>query len=281
MAERLEISVRLPVVDVPAVAGVTGVDSDHHSRLVDQSPERIEPGVGGRGPAGWREGRSPLDADHAGVGGQDPFQLVHRRPDVDQGEHGGGEDALLVGVAPVVLQPPVERTERGHQRLGVVDQCLLHADPEGGEEQAPVQTLFVHDGQPRVAVPVLGTYRLQLPEQRPHVLGPRVAATEVLVEAAGLGHRVEQWVGDELVDRAAHQQPPPSVDLRPLHGPLGHLRIDVAGVGVGGLVVMVVGVEGDVVDRPTGPALLRGRISCVPRSAGKSFEPQYPEGVGP
>ena len=88
-----------------------------------------------------------------------------------------------------------------------------------------------------------------------------IAAAEVLVEAARLGHRVEGRVGDEPVDLAAHQQPLAAVDLGPLHGPLGHGRVDVAGVRVGRLVVVVVGVEGGVVDAAAG----RGR-----RPAGRS-----------
>jgi hypothetical protein len=131
---------------------------------------------------------------------------------------------------------------------GIAGQRLLHPHAQGGEEEAPVESLAVHDGQACVAVAVLGADGLELTEQGPHVLGLGVAAPEVLVEAARLGHRVEQGVGDESVDLPAHQQPLPAVDLRPLHGPLGHGRVDVAGVGVDRLVVVVVGVEGGVVD---------------------------------
>ena len=73
---------------------------------------------------------------------------------------------------------------------------------------------------------------------------PSLLAPEVVLEAARLGDRVERGVRDELVDLAAHQQALLAVDVGPLHAPLGHRGVDVAGERVLGLVVVVVGVEG-------------------------------------
>ena len=103
--------------------------------------------------------------------------------------------------------------------------------------------MFVHQRQPRVAVAVRGTDRLQFTEQRVQVRASWVAAAEVLVQRAGLADRVERRVGDEPVDLAADEQPLLAVELGPLNGALAVLRFDVAGEGVDGLVVVVVAVE--------------------------------------
>ena len=58
-------------------------------------------------------------------------------------------------------------------------------------------------------------HRLEVAEQRVHVLAPRVAAAEVLVERAGLGDRVERRVRDEPVDLPADEQALLAVDLAP------------------------------------------------------------------
>src|SRR5690606_15054183 len=69
-------------------------------------------------------------------------------------------------------------------------------------------------------------------------------AAEVVDQRAGFGHRVERRVRDEPVDLAADEEPLLAVDLGPAHAPALHPLVDVAGEGVGGLVVVVVGVEG-------------------------------------
>ena len=184
-----------------------------------------------------------LDADHPGVLGQDQLQLDHRRVDVDQADHGCSEDPVLVGVSPVFLQPQVECVKGRDQSLGVVVERLLHAHPKGGEEETALEPLLVHDSQPSLAVAVLGSDGFEIAKEGAHILRLGIPTTEVFVEAARLGHRIEGWVRDEPVDLAAHQQTLAAVDLGPLHGPLGHLRLDEAGEGVGSLVVVVVGVE--------------------------------------
>ena len=164
--------------------------------------------------------------------------------------HGRAEDALLVGEAPVLLQPPVEGPERGEQRGRVVEQRLLHADAEGGKEDRAAHALLVHQLQTGVAVAVLGVvaHRVEVAEELPDPLALGVAAAEVLVERARLRDGVEGRVGDEAVDLAADEQPLLAVDLTPLHRALGHARLGVAGEGVDRLVVVVVAVEDLEVD---------------------------------
>ena len=107
--------------------------------------------------------------------------------------------------------------------------------------------------------------RLQVAEHLLEVDAGLVAAPEVVLEAARPGDRVERGVGDELVDLPAHQQAPLAADLGPLHAPLGHLGLDVAGEGVLGLVVVVVGVERPEVERP-GPGVDHAGIVVAGRT---------------
>ena len=115
--------------------------------------------------------------------------------------------------------------------------------PSVGSRMRALHALLVHEREPRVAVAVSGTDRLQLAEQRIQVGALGVAAAEVLVERAGLAHRVERRVRDEPVDLAADEQSLPAVELGPLDGAFLVLRLDVAGERVDGLVVVVVAVE--------------------------------------
>jgi hypothetical protein len=58
-----------------------------------------------------------------------------------------------------------------------------------------------------------------------------------------MGSNVGRGVGDEPVDPLAHHEARLAADLDPLHGSLRQLRLDVAGEGIDGLVVVVVAVE--------------------------------------
>ena len=108
---------------------------------------------------------------------------------------------------------------------------------------AALHALLVHQLQPRVAVAVRRRDRLEFTEQRVQIGASRVAPAEVLVERAGLAHRIERRVRDEPVDLAADEQPLPAVELRPLDGALLYCGLDVAGERVHRLVVVVVAVE--------------------------------------
>ena len=149
--------------------------------------------------------------EEAGVVVERPLQLGFTRlVGVDQGEHGRGEDALLVGEAPVLVQPAVERPERGEQRRRVVDAAPAPCRRRGwagrSRRRMPCSSISCEAG---VAVAVLGVlaHRVEVAEQLPDVLALRVAAAEVLVERARLGDRVERRVRDEAVDLPADQQP--------------------------------------------------------------------------
>jgi hypothetical protein len=173
-------------------------------------------------------------------------RLGHRFAGVGEGDHRRRVEPAVAPVeAPVLVEPGVEGRERSVEGGDVAPQRLLHPDPQGGEQQRAIQTLLVEEGHPGVAVAIAGVAidGIQLAEHRLEVEPVVVAAPEVVLEAARPGDRVEGGVGDELVDLPAHQQPALTADVGPLHAPLGHRGVDVAGERVGGLVVVVVGVE--------------------------------------
>ena len=73
-------------------------------------------------------------------------------------------------------------------------------------------------------------------------------APEVVVHRSGLGDRAERRVAHRVADLTAEHVVLPAVDLAPLHAPLAEGRVEVAGEGVERLVVVVVGVEGEVIE---------------------------------
>ena len=159
-----------------------------------------------------------------------------------------GEDAVRVVELPVVEHPRVEGVERRVRGLGIVDERLLHADAERGEQEAAFDPLLVHQRDPRRGLAVRRVDRLELAERGANVVAGALAA-EVLVERAGSGDGVEGRVRDEPVHPSGHQETLLPVDLGPLHRALGHAGIEVPGERVRGLVVVVVRVEELEVDR--------------------------------
>ena len=228
-----------------------------HAVVVEELPHRVVVGMAQRAVVAVAVGhRGGPEVHHSQTPADGPLQLAQRPLDVHQAQVQGGEQALLVGEAPVVVQPAVERPERGGDGPDVVLQAGLHAHAQSGEHEASAQPLGVHEGQPLVAVAVGGADGVELAEGLAHVAG-RGLGPEVLVEDAGLGHRVEGGVGDEPVDAPGHDQPLLAPDVGPLHAALGHLGVDVTGEGVGGLVIVVVGVESEIPEVGHGPILAR------------------------
>ena len=216
--------------------------------VVEELPHRVVVGMAQRAVVAVAVGhRGSPEVHHPKAPADGPLQLAQRPVDVRQAQIQGGEQALLVGEAPVVVEPAVEGPKSGGDGPYVVFQAGLHAHAQGGEHEAPAQPLGVHEGQALVAVSVGRADGVELAEGLAHVAG-RGLGPEVLVEDAGLGHRVEGGVGDEPVDAPGHDQPLLAPDVGPLHAALGHLGVDVAGEGVGGLVVVVVGVESEILE---------------------------------
>ena len=142
-------------------------------------------------------------------------------------------------------------------------QRVLDADAERREQQRAGEALLVHHLQARLAVAVLRAQRLELAERLDDRLLLRVAAVPV-VQRAGLGHRVEGRVGDVGVDRAAHEQPAPAVDVGPPHAPVAQRAVPVPGERVLGLVVVVVEVEDPRLGRLARHRRLLGGASSRP-----------------
>jgi hypothetical protein len=240
--EGLELRAPPPRLGQEAVARLAGVEGDDRSGLGQLAPHAVVRGVPQAARAERIGDRTGADHDDASAVLEHAGRLRLRRGRVEQAEVGRGEDAVLVGVAPVVLHPPVERAEGGLGGLGIVGEGLLHPDAQRGEEEAGLHALVVHALEAGVAVAVLGADGLELAEGRADVVAGRLAP-EVVVEHAGPGHGIERRVRDEAVDLARDHQPRLSVDRGPLDGPTSVLGLQVARERVGRLVVVVVGIE--------------------------------------
>ncbi len=147
------------------------------------------------------------------------------------------------------------------QRVGIVQQRLLDADAERGEQEARLDALRVHQLRPGFGLAVRGVDRLELAERGTDVVAG-LLASEVVVEAARSGDRVEGGVRDELEDLPVEDHAPLAADLGPLHE-LRPLRREMADEGVGRLVVVVVCIEHIEVDGSHGYLTISGSGSRI------------------
>ena len=228
-------------VTLRADARVPGVEHDGDARLVRERPERVVGRVERRAPTGGgdRGGRQHDDQPRAPV--ECPGELLDGPGGIGERQVGRCVDPVLVGEAPVLLDPPVERPEGLGHGHGVVAQQRLVDHAERREHPARGDALLVHRRQPGVPVAVGGPDRLAVAQQ-----GDRVdlvgVAPEVRRQDPGLGHGVERGVGHGAADPAADHVVHAPTDLAPLDaaGPVG--GVEVAGEGVERLVVVVVGI---------------------------------------
>ena len=173
---------------------------------------------------------------------QCPLQLDHGFVQVGQRDVGRGEDPVLVGHAPVLGQPPVERAEEQDDRTGVVLERVLVHHAERRKEPDLLQPLPVHYLEAGVAVPVLGTDGLGRSHQLVRGTIPGIAP-EVVEQRACRRDRVERGVGHGAVDAAAESVVLPAADVDPLDHPGPVLGAEMARKGIQCFVVVVVGVE--------------------------------------
>ena len=114
------------------------------SLATDQNPSNLV-SKGETRPIGGHR-RTGAHHDHPGTPFERPGELVDRPGRVGQRQVRRREDAVLVGEAPVLLEPAVEGAEQQRDRLGVVRQRLLVDHPEGREQPAGVEPLLVERG---------------------------------------------------------------------------------------------------------------------------------------
>ncbi len=155
------------VVEVPVRHDV---QRDHHARLVEARPHRVEVRVGGAAAVGRAGGQQ----HHLGAPVEDHVGELHRLVEVAQAEQRGGVEPVLVVEAPRLVEPAVVGVQVGVERLGVVDVTLGRERDGRREEHAAPDALLVEHLQARLAFEVLGAHGL------PHVLGVRVARRHLL-----------------------------------------------------------------------------------------------------
>ena len=154
------------------------------------------------------------------------------------------EDAVLVGEAPLVFDPAVERAAHLDGRLDVGRQHRrLEHDALRREQPRGLDALRVHDLQALVTLVPLGVLRRRLVERRQELLSGELPR-EVVHERSRLRPRVHVGgAGQHREDLAVEDVPQHAVDFLHLHPALGELRIAEPGERVARLPVVVVGVE--------------------------------------
>ena len=241
---------RLAVPRRAAVAVVRG----ERAALVHQRPEPVPRRVGGRTPVG----RPGTDRHRLDALVQQELELVGREVGVEHRDVRRRVEAVLVRVAPVLLQPEVEGVEDlvGHRHVVVHEP--LDAVAERREEQALLHVLLVDHVDARVVHPVALGELLELAVRLLHVVerdaGHAAAALLQLlqprVERARRGDRVERRVRHAGVGEADHRRAEHHVPALALADPADvalDVLVAVTDERVLGLVVVVVRVDEHVV----------------------------------
>ncbi len=213
--------------------------------------------AGERSPSGVKTGplrmvttRAPLSRHHS--------SSVRAWPRSDRVRNGHGEDPLVVGVAPVLVEPAVEGAQHLDGGLDVRLHGAFHADALGREQPRCFDALDVHTREAGIVVEPLRMRGGVLAGQL--VADPLLAALsgEVVVERprAGAGMDVAR-AGDDRVGPLAEEVAGLAVGDPQNDTAVGELGVAVAGKGVADLPVVVVGVE-------DGPRCRSRGWTCVP-----------------
>ncbi len=232
---------------------------DHDAGLGHPCPEGVEHGVaGGSGSLGGEHRRRECD-DQSGALVDGPFELLAGPVGIGECHVGGGEDAVLVGEPPVLLEPPVEALVDGGDCLDVVTERFLVVHSGGGKHPAGVDALVVHERDPGVPVLVRSGERFEVGPHQLHECPPLGVALVVLAQHSWPGYGVEGRIGDLEVDLSAHHVALVAVlQGHPLHASTLHCLGNVTQEGVMRFVVVVVGVE----HRNRGRGHRRAPIGC-------------------
>jgi hypothetical protein len=215
----------------------------HHPALGRQSPERLVQRVErGSEPATGQRDRGVAYVHHESPPIEQPGEFVVGELGIEKGDGGYGEDAVLVAIAPVLLEPEVEPGEHLAGGFGVALESLLQANAQRREQQCGSHALLVHHLQPPIAIAVFGPYGLEVPEGVAQRLPLRVSPVPG-VERSGTSHRVKGGVGNVAIDLAAHHEAGPSVDYLEAGSPGAQGGIHVASKCVESFVIVAIEVE--------------------------------------
>ena len=176
-------------------------------------PERVELGQRERPRAAEPGHRRGADQDGAGTALDRPLQLLDRLLDDGQGDHRGGEDAVLVVEAPHLVEPLVERVDDDVDRdriVGSRSSIRLASVGNISERSRPSSFIFSSRGR-GLEERRNGAHRLT--EEFALALAVGVAELEVLLPGARLGDHREGGVRDVVADLALQRDLGAAVDL--------------------------------------------------------------------
>ena len=199
-----------------------------------------------------------------------PFQLLDGLLDDGQGDHRGGEDAVLVVEAPHLVEPLVERVDDDVNRDRIVAQPLLDQAGQRREHQRAVDAQLVHELKARSGLEERRDGPHRLTEEFALALAVGVAELEVLLPGARLGDHREGRVRDVVADLAADRDLGAAVDLHVLDDVLVLLG-QVLGQRLWRLVEVVVRVEQRKRDVDPMRQLAHGRLLFFSRESYSQF----------
>ena len=220
-------------------------NATEHTRLVDARPERVEVRVGRR-PA--ERGTGP-ERDDARPARQHAVELGDGAVEVDAATAAAPRRCGRRWSKPQSSSShSVERVEVRVELIGVVLHEVLDAHGERGEQQDRLDALAVHQREARARAPRTRAGSVRRRVGLPVRAGAHRA--QHLAQRAGLGDAVAERVGEErerpVADHHDARRPPSPVSTWIARS--RELRLDVAGEAVARLVVVVVGVDEEVVD---------------------------------
>jgi hypothetical protein len=181
------------------------------------------------------------DQHGAGAALQTPFEFFERAVDDRQGDHRGGEDAVLIIERPLFVHPLVERVDDVVSHRRVVLHALFDQAGQRREHQRVVDAEFVHHLEPRARFAEGGDRLHRLTQDLAVGLALRAVA-EVVLLGTRLGHHLERRVRNVLADVAANNDLGAPANLHVIDDALAILREEF-GQRLLRLVHVVVGVE--------------------------------------
>ena len=195
-----------PGVQVVLVAAVGGVQGDEHAGLLHPRPERVELGQEGRaGAAQPADGGGPHQHG-PGTALDHPLELGDALVDHARVDDGRREDAALVVVAPLLVEPLVEGADGDLCQDRVVDEPLLDEARQRREHERGGDALLVEQRQPGAGLTEGGDAGHRLAGQLAQRASLRVVAGVEGHVRAGPGDDLERGVGDELGEPVAHDE---------------------------------------------------------------------------
>jgi hypothetical protein len=171
-----------------------------------------------------------------------PFQLPDAAVEIGKRQVRRSEDPILMGEAPLLFDPTIERMKDIQDGIDVGLHWPLHAHTLRWEHPHRLHALLVHNAQTSLTVE---PFRVLLRTFRHQCRIDAVAySSEIVVERTGTGPRVDiAWSRNPRVEFVSDHVTDSAIDLFHQNATVRKLRAAVTREGVRGLPIVVICVE--------------------------------------